>query len=143
MDIAEIKNIIETAQDITLLPSPGLEKDIFPASLAFFYGLKKLGKNVNFLCENLPENFKFLESKNAQDAAIEDFGHLAPSEENFLISIKETTTKLSQIFYQKTEDGLNLYLKTVQGELKKEDIILESFNPVETNIAEIFYFVLA
>lgn len=128
MEFTKIKNIIEAAQNITILPSPELEKDAFPASLAFFYSLKKLGKNVNFLCENLPENFKFLINKDIQIPATKPFNHLASNQENFLISIKESTTKLSQIFYQKTENGLNLYLKTDKGELRQEDISFGSVN---------------
>ena len=127
MEFAEIKNIIETAQNITLLPSPELEKDTFPASLAFFYGLKKLGKNVNFLCENLPEKFNFLIKKDIPIPLIKSFDCLMSSR-NFLISIKESETKLSQIFYQKTEEELNLYLKTDRDGLKKEDI---SFGPLD------------
>jgi nanoRNase/pAp phosphatase (c-di-AMP/oligoRNAs hydrolase) len=124
--LAKIKNIIETFQDITLLPSTELEKDTFPACLAFFYGLKKLKKNVNFLCENLPEKFEFLASKNIQAPTTEHFSCSPSNKENFLISIKESTTKLSQIFYQKTESGVNLYLKTDKGEIKQEDVSFES-----------------
>jgi len=114
-DFKKLKKVIEKAQDITLLPSPDFRKDSFPATLALFYSLKKLGKNVNLAAENYPQKYGFLVKK-------EKF-HVP--EANFLISIKEIGIKLSQLFYEKTENGLKLYLKTNGGELKKENVALQ------------------
>lgn len=113
-DFKKIKKIIEKAQNITLLPSPDFRKDTFPATLALFYSLKKLDKNVNLIAENYPENFGFLVKK--------EWFHFSGA--NFLISIKTIKTKLSKLFYEKKENGLNLYLKTNGEELKKENIAL-------------------
>ncbi len=112
----KLKKIIEKAQDVTLLPSPDFRKDSFPAALALFFSLKKLGKNVNLIAENYPQKYNSLIKQT-------DF-HLPQG--NFLISIKASQTKLSQLFYEKTENGLNLYLKTNGGELKKENFALHS-----------------
>ena len=46
---------------------------------------------------------------------------------DFLISIKEAGAKLSQLFYEKTDEGLNLFLKTTGGEIKQENI---TFHPL-------------
>lgn len=115
----KIKKVIEEKENIILLPSPDFKKDIFPATLALFSSLKKLGKNVKLIAENYPERFEFLVKKS----------NFYLPENDFLISIKEVGVKLSQIFYEKTEQGLNLYLKTNQGRLKNENI---SLNPLNT-----------
>jgi len=109
------KQIIAKYPSVHLLPSPALERDSFLSSLALFYSLRNLGKNVNLLIKSIPEKFKFL-------VKTED---LQLSEADFLISIKEKGTKLSQIFYQKTKKETNLYLKTTGGELQKENIVLK------------------
>lgn len=116
-EIEKAKRIIERAQNISLLPSPDFREDSFPATLALLYSLKKLGKNVNLIAENYPERFKFLVKK---------LPHFPQTD--FLISIKEVGTKVSQLFYEKTENGLNLFLKTDGDELKKENI---DFQPLD------------
>lgn len=117
-DFKKIKKVIDKFQNITLLPSSELQSDSFPASLALSYSLKKLGKNVNLIYKHLPEKFNFLIKK-------DEFQTL---DADFLISIKESGLKLSQIFYEKIEDNLNLYLKTNGDKLKKENIILKPLN---------------
>jgi|GEM_PF-2337221 len=114
-EIKKAKKLIEKHQNIHVLASPNFEKDSFPASLALFYALRQLGKNVSFLNKNFPEKYKFLTKK-------EKFH---PSQADFLVSIKEAGAKLSQLFYEKTESGLNLFLKTDGGELKQENITLQ------------------
>ena len=115
--IQEAKQIIQEAESISLLPSPDFCDDSFPATLALFYSLKKLGKNVNLSTETLPEEFRFLARKEK----------LNSSGSEFLISIKEKGTTLSRLYYEKTTDGLNLYLKTSGEALKKENV---AFHPL-------------
>jgi nanoRNase/pAp phosphatase (c-di-AMP/oligoRNAs hydrolase) len=114
-NIKKIKKFIDKSQNITLCPSPDFRKDTFPATLALFYSLKKLGKNVNLITQEYPSRFKFLTKK----------GGVHLPEADFLISIKEAGAKISQLSYEKTENGLALYLKTNGGELKKENISLQ------------------
>ncbi len=115
MVIDKIKKIVEKAKNILILPSPDFRKDIFPACLALFYSLKKIGKNVNLIIEDHPSKFNFLIRKNTF--------HFPKSD--YLISVKEAGVKISELSYEKTENGLNLYLKTNGGELKKENIALQ------------------
>lgn len=124
MDFKNAKKIIEENQSITLFPSLEFERDTFPATLSLFYSLKELGKDVNIICKDLPKKFDFLikEQIKTQEAI---------NNTSFLISIKETETKLAQIFYQKKEKEINLFLKTNQGELKKEDINFKSLTQSE------------
>ena len=57
-NITESKQIISEAKNIYLIPSKSPEA--IAATLALFYTLKELGKNVNLIIETLPENLKFL-----------------------------------------------------------------------------------
>jgi len=116
--IKKIKKYIEKYENIHLLASPNLQSDSFFATLALFSIIKNLGKNATLLNKEIPEEYQafFKEEKNYHPKA------------DFLISIKEAGAKLSQLFYEKTDQGLNLFLKT-DGELKKENI---SLNPLST-----------
>lgn len=122
-EFKKLKRVLEKYHHVNILPSPDYRSDSFPASLAVFYSLRKMKKNVKLLADNYPRKFDFLVTK-------EDIG---PQQADFLISIKEAGTKLSQLFYEKTENGLNLFLKTSGGELKKENV---SFQPLGQRNAE-------
>ena len=115
-DFKKAKKIIEQSKNISILPSPDFRGDSFLASLGLFYSLKDSRKNVNLLVGHFPEKFKFL--KEGQT--------LLSPQGNFLISIKTAGTKISQLFYEKRKNGLNLFLKTNGEELKKENIALHS-----------------
>ena len=52
----ESKQIISEAKNIYLIPSN--EPEAITATLALFYTLKELGKNVNLVIEKLPEKQK-------------------------------------------------------------------------------------
>jgi len=55
---------------------------------------------------------------------------------DFLISINENGAKLSDLFYEKTQTGINLFLKT-EGELQKEDINFERLSQKKLENANI------
>ncbi len=115
--LKKIKKIIDESQSISLFSSTEREKDSFPATLALFYGLKKIGKNVN-LINGFPKKYNFLIKR----------GMFRFSKADFLISIRGKNLNLSHLFYEKTNDRLNLYLKTNNGNLKQEDIYFNSLN---------------
>jgi len=117
-NLKKTRKIIEKHQNINILPNPGLSKDSFPAALALFYSLKKLGKNVNLLTEKIPETFSFLIDKKP----------VTSQEADFRITIREAGAKLSDLFYEKTTGGINLFLKTEGGGLTKEDISFEKLS---------------
>jgi hypothetical protein len=117
LELEKAKNLISNTDNIDILPSIDLKKDSFPASLALYYSLRKLGKNVNLVTETEPETYSFLVEKEKLQPA-----HRA----DFLISIKEKNLKLSQLFYEKTSQGLNLFLKTNGQQINKNNIDLKS-----------------
>jgi hypothetical protein len=117
--LKRVKELITNSTSIYIAPSPALEKDSFPASLALFYSLRDLEKNVNLLVDKIPERFSFLANKK----------EFQLGEVNFLISIREKRARITQISYQKTDHKTNLYLKTSGGLLKKEDVSLKPLSP--------------
>ena len=56
-NLHETKQIISDSKNIYLIPSE--EPEAIAVTLALFYTLKELGKNVNLIIENLPENLNF------------------------------------------------------------------------------------
>ena len=112
------KKLIEESQNIYIFPSQDFRADSFPASVALFYALKKLNKKVNLVLNKTPEEFHFL-AENIQ---------INPLPKDFVISIKEKEIKISQVFYEKTENELKIYLRTKKGILNKENIYLKNQN---------------
>jgi len=112
------KKLIEESRNIYIFPSQDFRADSFPASVALFYALKKLNKKVNLILNKTPEEFHFL-AENIQ---------INPLPQDFVISIKEKGTKISQVFYEKIEDELKIYLRTSNRALSKENIYLKSQN---------------
>ena len=109
-NITESKQIISDSKNIYLIPSQGPEA--IALTLALFYTLKELGKNVNLIIENLPENLKFLSPSL-------DF---VSYPKNFVISIPQKVANISQVFYEKNEEALKIYLTVENGSIKKENI---------------------
>ena len=93
-NITESKQIISDSKNIYLITSE--EPEAIASTLALFYTLKELGKNVNLIIETLPENLKFL-------APSLDF---ISYPKNFVISIPNNVAKISQIYYEKNDDAL-------------------------------------
>ena len=112
-DSTKIKEWVNYYSDIVIL-TPKNNEESLKASHALLLSLRKLDKNATFTeADECPASInKNLETNNKEPQA------------DFLISIKEGGSKLSQLFYEKTNAGLNLFLKTDGKELKKEDIIL-------------------
>ena len=109
-NITESKQIISEAKNIYLIPSKSPEA--IAATLALFYTLKELGKNVNLIIETLPENLKFLTPSL-------DF---VSYPKNFVLSIPNNVAKISQIFYEKNEEALKIHLTLENGNIKKDNI---------------------
>jgi len=115
-ELKKAEQFIKEAANITVLASPQFQGDSFPAALALFYILKNLGKNVNFIAKTYPERFRFLVNGDIVNSASADFS----------ISIQERRLKITDLSYQKTEDGLKLFLKTNGRPLSTRDVSLKS-----------------
>jgi hypothetical protein len=109
-DFTEAKLIVTEAKNIYLIPSE--EPGAINSALALFYTLKDLGKNVNLLIDDLPENLKFL-------CPSLDF---ISYPKNFVISVPNNIAQVSQISYEKGADALKIHLTLESGTIKKDNI---------------------
>jgi len=109
-NISETKQIIADSKNIYLVTSQ--EQEAITSTLALFYTLKDLGKNVNLVIDALPENLKFL-------APSLDF---ISYPKNFVVSIPNNIAQISQIYYEKNSDALKIHLTLEGGSIKKDNI---------------------
>ncbi len=106
-----VKNLLADAKNICLIPSLK-EPESIVASLALFYTLKELQKNVNLVIDELPEKLNFL---------VPSLDFLA-SPQNFVISIPKAVADVSQIYYEKGEESLKIHLTVNKGRVEKEKL---------------------
>ncbi len=110
MENQEAKQLITESQNIYLITSK--EPEAVASTLALFYTLKELGKNVNLLMDELPASLGFL-------APSLDF---ISYPKNFVISIPSNVAQISQIYYEKNDDALKIHLTLQEGNIKKDNI---------------------
>jgi len=120
--ITEAKQLISDSKNIYLIPSQKPEalgrstSEAITSTLALFYTLKQQGKNVNLILDQqdggLPENLKFLSPSL-------DFIFFP---KNFVISVPNSVAQISQIYYEKNDDGLKIHLTLENGNIKKDNI---------------------
>ena len=108
----EAKQLISDSKNIYIVPDQGAGKEAQTSALALFYTLKEIGKNVNLSISELPENLKFL---------IPSLDFISYPK-NFVVSIPSKIADVSQIYYDKDEQGLKVHLTIDKGIIKKEDI---------------------
>jgi nanoRNase/pAp phosphatase (c-di-AMP/oligoRNAs hydrolase) len=111
-NIQEAKQLISQAKNICIIPDDSPDGESISIALALFYTLKELNKNVNIVIDDLPEKFKFLLP------SIDFISH----PKNFVISIPQKTADISQVYYEKNEDGLKIHLTLDKGNIKKDNI---------------------
>jgi nanoRNase/pAp phosphatase (c-di-AMP/oligoRNAs hydrolase) len=120
MDVLnQAKNLIEKSRNILLLPSLNSAGDSLGAAFALFFTLKKLGKNVNVVAEEIPEKFHFLSELNS-----------LPSKD-FIISINTSEKDITEMRYEKNEKDLKIRLTLNRGEVGEKDV---SFSPLEEKV---------
>ena len=114
----KVPQLISDSKNICLIPSEN-EPESVSASLALFYTLKELGKNVNFIIENFPQKLNFL-------IPSPDF---ISSPKNLVITIPKDLADISQIYYEKNDSGLKINLTIDHGHVKKDEV---SFHYAQT-----------
>lgn len=109
-NITESKQLITDSKNIYLITSQ--EPEAITATLALFYTLKELGKNVNLVIDSLPENLRFL------SPSLDFISY----PKNFVISIPNNIAQISQIYYEKNDDAIKVHLTLENGNIKKDNI---------------------
>src|ERR1035437_8149474 len=110
MENQTTKQLISDSKNIYLITSQ--EPEAIASTLALFYTLKDLGKNVNLIIDFLPEHLKFL-------APSLDF---ISYPKNFVVSIPNNVAQISQIYYEKNTEALKIHLTLENGNIKKDNI---------------------
>ncbi len=110
--LLELKKLINEAKNICIIPNQSDEPESLTATLALFYTLKELHKNVNLIIPQLPENLVFLTPSL-------DF---ITQPKNFVISIPKNVAEISQVYYEKQAENLKIHLTIEKGAIKKEAI---------------------
>jgi nanoRNase/pAp phosphatase (c-di-AMP/oligoRNAs hydrolase) len=112
METEEAKKLIGEAKNIYLILDENPEPEAIASTLALFYTLKELGKNVNLIAEDIPENLKFL------TPSLDFISY----PKNFVLAIPNNIANISQIYYEKNNDALKIHLTLEKGSIKKDDI---------------------
>lgn len=114
----EGQKIIKEVKNIYILPSEKNWGESISASLALFYTLKKLNKNVNLVIEEIPDKLHFL---------IPSLNFISYPKD-FVISVRGKDAGISQVRYEKNEENLKIYLTLDKGNIKKDDISFSFFS---------------
>lgn len=115
-DFGQAKNLIERSNNILILPPQEINGDALASSLALFSTLKKMGKNVNVLINEIPEKFKFLNDWQSRTTG------------DFVISIDTVGKELSKMRYERNSGNIKVYLSLSKGELRPQDISFPAIN---------------
>jgi len=110
MEIQETKQIIIDSKNVYLITSE--EPEAIASTLALFYTLKDLGKNVNLIIDTLPESLKFL------SPSLDFISY----PKNFVVAIPNNIAQISQIYYEKNDEALKIHLTLEGGNIKKDNI---------------------
>ena len=106
----QAKNLIANSKNIYLITSE--EPEAIASTLALFYTLKDLGKNVNLIMDDLPSNLRFL------SPSLDFISY----PKNFVLSVPNSVAKISQIYYEKNDEALKIHLTLENGNIKKDNI---------------------
>ncbi len=101
------KKLIKESRDIFIIPSKTKQEESMSDALALFYSLKKIGKNVNLLANEIPLKIKFL---------------TCLSQQQLIVSINTKMREVSEIRYEKGIKKLKIYLSTKNGRINSQDI---------------------
>jgi nanoRNase/pAp phosphatase (c-di-AMP/oligoRNAs hydrolase) len=109
-----LKNIIENAKNIGILTKTNASDDAIGATLALFFALKNTNKRIFFPVEKIPDKIANL---------IKNKEH-----KKFHISFKED---VSEVYYEKNDDGIDLYLTPKSGEVNNENFSYKVISGME------------
>jgi len=105
MQEERIKNLISRSETILIIPANPNEPESFNAALALAHILNNMGKNANIVKENILPPLESSECK----------AHL---------TINTSGRDISQIYYEKDRDKLNIFIDYKNGSISPEDISL-------------------
>lgn len=123
----ELKNqalsLIKQGKKILIIPSAPVDGDSIGSTLALYYALKKIGKEVTAVCtETIPEVYRFLPSL---DFMIKD----AAFPQEFVITIDSKNIAVADVRHEITPDKVNIVVMPKSGSITKELVSFHRGNP--------------
>jgi nanoRNase/pAp phosphatase (c-di-AMP/oligoRNAs hydrolase) len=114
-DLSRLKNSIDSARNIGILTKINANDDATGTTLALFFALKNINKNVFFAGEQMPEKItELLQGK---------------EQKKFHISFKED---VSEVYYEKKDNGIDLYLTPKNSNVNEENFSCKMVSRIET-----------
>ena len=113
----QAKKLIDDAESIFVLASKNSGVDGLGSALSLSYTLNNIGKIVNFFPEQIPKKYSPLLP-------------LKAIPEEFVISVKGK--EISELYYEKENQILNIFLSSRNAKIKKQDIKFTT--PQERNV---------
>lgn len=124
-NIIQAKKLINDSKNVSVFVPNNSELDALSSAFSLCYALNNQGKNVVCLPQirNLPEKyFSFFP------------GELIPKD--FVISIKGK--EVSELYYEKQNEALKIYLTLKDGKIEKEDIHFNSLRRTNEQDSDLF-----
>lgn len=129
MGLAEQQQALEFIkryEKILLIISKNSNGDSLGSALGLYLILKKIGKVPILVYPSKEkrglEPFKFLPAQNEITTEIS-------RSKDFVLSIANSEVKIESLRYESTPERLNIFITPKQGELKKEDLSIETLPP--------------
>ncbi|MGL5830871.1 MAG: DHH family phosphoesterase [Candidatus Altimarinota bacterium] len=112
----DIINMIESSQNILIMPSTPVDGDSIGSSLALYLGLKKLGKPVTVVCADpIPEVYQFLPMMNA----ITD--EFTPNPD-FIVTLDTANSEIDSIQSHLENNKVNIIITAKKGRFSANNV---------------------
>lgn len=120
----QIAGLINRGQKILIAAPESINGDALGGALALVGALEKLGKNVQLVIpKELPQKFHFLPTKNS--LSYDKF-----QEREFVLSIEDPEDHINNLYYEKKDGLLHIYLNT-KKKIEEKDFRVKSFHPFD------------
>jgi len=110
---AQFLETVKNSQNILLTTPREMEQDAFCGTLALFYTLNKLSKNVNLMIPKIVEKLRFLASQEILESI---------NQGNIVISINTKGERIEKVVYEKNANELKFNLDLKNGNVKIENL---------------------
>ncbi len=120
----QISKLINKSNNILVAAPENIDGDALGSALALVGALKDLGKNANLIIpEEIPAKFDFLPKTNSLSYEI-------LQEREFVLSIKNPKNHINNLYYEKREDLLHIYLGAKE-KIEEKDLKLRRTHPFD------------
>jgi bifunctional oligoribonuclease and PAP phosphatase NrnA len=108
---------IDNSKNILITFPKSCAGDAISSSLALYFFLKKLNKNVTITCDNFKslEKFEFL-------PGIEKIKPEIKEDKEFIISLNTSNVKVGSLRYEKSDESLDIIIEPKEGVFNAKDV---------------------